>query len=290
MEAYKIQRSEEWVHFRKDKIGASDAPIIMGLSPWMTSKQLWEEKKGLRSSREWTEAMKKGVVEEPLAIQYVESLTGISFKPDVKVYKKNPKIIASLDGINEENKIILECKCSQRYYKMASSEMIFPDVYCQIQHQLLVTELEDALLCCFDGIKGKILEVKKDHDFIEEMLEGEVKFLKSLEDNISPEEENIKKIEIPDFEQRNLYEWITISKQLKDLEKKEKELRGNLTSLSSDDKVVLLCDGHPMIKMTKITREGSVDWKSFCKDHGLDLEKSENYRKKSTSYHQLKAM
>ena len=108
MEAYKEQRSEEWLNFRKDKIGGSDAPIVMGISPWMSPKQLWEEKKGIRSSRTMTEAMKRGVEQESQAIKYIEKLTGISFKPDVKIYKGNQKIIASLDGINEEKKVICE--------------------------------------------------------------------------------------------------------------------------------------------------------------------------------------
>ncbi len=42
-----IQHSNEWLELRKNKIGASDAPIIMKVSPWKTPYRLWEEKLGL---------------------------------------------------------------------------------------------------------------------------------------------------------------------------------------------------------------------------------------------------
>lgn len=41
-----LQNTQEWEKFRLQKIGASDAPIIMGVSPWKTPFQLWLEKQG----------------------------------------------------------------------------------------------------------------------------------------------------------------------------------------------------------------------------------------------------
>jgi predicted phage-related endonuclease len=173
---------------------------------------------------------------------------------------------------------------------MANEGKIFPDTYCQVQHQMLVTGLQLAILCAFDGRQGKILEINRDQDFIDEMLEGELKFLKSLDTDTPPPEEKAKKIEVSSHEQATLFNWIEASKQLKALERQEKELRETLLSLASDEKVVLLYEGHPIVKMTKVTRDGSVDWKAFCKDSGLDLGASEEYRKKPVSYYQLKAM
>ena len=40
------QRSGEWHQYRAKRIGASDAPIICGLSPWKSAIQLWMEKTG----------------------------------------------------------------------------------------------------------------------------------------------------------------------------------------------------------------------------------------------------
>ncbi len=46
-----IQNTPEWHAFRRKRIGASDAPVIMGISPWKTPYQLWIEKtSGIESS------------------------------------------------------------------------------------------------------------------------------------------------------------------------------------------------------------------------------------------------
>ena len=37
----------EWLEARKDGLGASDASAVLGISPWKTNVQLWEEKTGL---------------------------------------------------------------------------------------------------------------------------------------------------------------------------------------------------------------------------------------------------
>lgn len=37
----------EWLEARRDGLGASDAAAVLGISPWKTNVQLWEEKTGL---------------------------------------------------------------------------------------------------------------------------------------------------------------------------------------------------------------------------------------------------
>lgn len=34
----------EWLEARRDGLGASDAAAVLGISPWKTNVQLWEEK------------------------------------------------------------------------------------------------------------------------------------------------------------------------------------------------------------------------------------------------------
>ena len=40
--------SPEWLAFRKTGLGGSDAAAILGLSPFKTNVEVWEEKVGLR--------------------------------------------------------------------------------------------------------------------------------------------------------------------------------------------------------------------------------------------------
>ena len=48
MEVEFKQNTEEWRNWRSKKLGASDAPAVMGKSEWTTAYQLWEEKTGLK--------------------------------------------------------------------------------------------------------------------------------------------------------------------------------------------------------------------------------------------------
>ncbi len=73
------QGTPEWHEYRSMHIGASDAPIIMGVSPWRNVKQLYNEKMGLHNTRS-TPAMQRGVEMEPQARKsFASSDCGLSF-------------------------------------------------------------------------------------------------------------------------------------------------------------------------------------------------------------------
>ena len=76
------QGSPEWLAMRRTKIGASDAPIIMGVSPWTTPLQLWEQKV-LGTSRAKTFFMQEGIDWEPKIREWYSNKTGLKFQPEV---------------------------------------------------------------------------------------------------------------------------------------------------------------------------------------------------------------
>ena len=51
---------DEWIKFRKNYIGGSDAAAIIGLNPFVTPYSLWAEKTGRLPEREDNEAMRQG--------------------------------------------------------------------------------------------------------------------------------------------------------------------------------------------------------------------------------------
>lgn len=68
------QTREDWLEGRKGGLGASDAGALLGLSPWKTNVQLWEEKCGLVVPEEIGDdpAIKYGNNAEPLLRQLFE--------------------------------------------------------------------------------------------------------------------------------------------------------------------------------------------------------------------------
>ena len=104
------QGTAEWLEMRKNFIGASDAPVLMGFHQWRTPRQLWEEKLGLSGGQKDNSSMSYGRnMEEPARLRY-SYITGIDVSPDV-VYHPNKKfMMASLDGISEDRKTAVEIK------------------------------------------------------------------------------------------------------------------------------------------------------------------------------------
>lgn len=48
----KTTNREEWLKERKKEIGASEASCIIGVNPWKTNVELWQEKTGQREAED----------------------------------------------------------------------------------------------------------------------------------------------------------------------------------------------------------------------------------------------
>src|SRR5580765_1008443 len=95
-----IQGSEEWLQFRRNKIGASMAAAILGIDPWTTRLQLWEEIVYLQR-KPVTAAMQRGKDLEGKAREWLSNLMGTKYEAAVLSSNEYPGIIASLDGFCE---------------------------------------------------------------------------------------------------------------------------------------------------------------------------------------------
>lgn len=135
-----MQGSEEWLAWRSGGIGSSDAAVIMGLSPYKTPYQLWEERTGRAQEEDIGFAGFIGHRAEPYIRRLIEQGTGQIFEPVTIVSKDFPFMLASLDGSTLTMDLILECKlnAADRHDLVRNGE-IPEDHLAQVQHQLLVT-------------------------------------------------------------------------------------------------------------------------------------------------------
>ena len=107
------QGSRKWLDFRKGKISATMAPIIMGESPFCTPYQLWEDIM-MDVEKEITPAMQRGIELEEKAREWISHELNMKFVPVVVQSIERPMFIASLDGyfLDENGDIyIIEIKC-----------------------------------------------------------------------------------------------------------------------------------------------------------------------------------
>lgn len=183
-----VQGTDEWLKLRQDKIGASDAAIIMNMSPWKTPKALWEEKVGLRKPSESSWFMQRGIELEKDARELYISAQKIFVEPKVKFHPTIDWMIASLDGIDNEETTIVEIKCPGRKdHELAKEGKIPEKYYPQLQHQMVVCSLPEAHYFSYDGQSGILLTIKRDDLFIERMMEEEERFWYCMRDFTPPD-------------------------------------------------------------------------------------------------------
>lgn len=173
------QRSKEWLEWRSTRVCASDAPIIMGQSPFKTVDQLLIEKSKCFESTP-NQYMLRGIKLEPIALEAFERETGLSMYPCVGEHE-NGWMAASFDGMTIEQDAIVEIKAPGKKDHFAAMNGLVPEKYkAQLNHQLYVSGLQEMFYYSFDGSNGVIIEVKRDNDFIEIMLEKELEFWNHL--------------------------------------------------------------------------------------------------------------
>lgn len=263
------QNTPEWELFREDKLGASDIAPILGISPWETAYTLWERKLNLIPKKEKTQAMQRGSDLESKALRCFNQENGLLLSSRVVVSNFYDWAMASLDGFDVDNRIGVEIKCNgkENHKKAINGEI--PDYYiCQMQHQMFCAELDYMWYYSFDGENGIQLEVKRDKQFIENMLEKEIEFYKCMKEFIPPNMTEKDYLRREDLAWRDLSErYLNVKAQLKQFESEEKYLREALVKASSGKNS--LGGG---IKICKSVRKGAVDYKIIPELIGIDLE------------------
>jgi len=272
------QQTDQWLELRKRKIGASDACIIMGVSPWKTSYQLWLDKMGLTQQTEKSQAMQRGLDLEQEARDNFERLTGIEVNPDVVI---NPNIewqMASLDGISEDRKTIVEIKCpGSKDHKTAIDGQI-PEKYIpQLQHQMCVCGVDDMYYYSYDGNHGHLIHVRKDNKYIDKLLEKEVEFWNYMQTFTPPPLTERDYIKQTSLEWKELcYEMRQVQNSLKELEGRELTLRQKMIELSNGNN-----SNGSGYKVMKTIRRGNVDYSQIKELENIDLD---IYRKSNIEY------
>jgi len=113
------QRSDEWLKWRDNGIGASDAPTIMGETRWKTRDSLLREKVYGAPERK-TATMIRGIELEPEALIAYQKHNGIKLRPVCIQSQYFPWLRASLDGLSYDGQRVVEIKCGESVYRHTS--------------------------------------------------------------------------------------------------------------------------------------------------------------------------
>ena len=173
---YLKQRSAEWLNWRKTKIGASDAPVIMGESPYKKAESLLKQKLGASEmAASW--AMQKGQEMEPIIRQEYEKLTGRKVYPACVESSEFDFMAASLDGITLKGDLAVELKLANLAdHTLAKTGEVPQKYYGQLQHQMEVLGLDEIHYASYHKNELEIVPVFRDERYINELLEKEEEF------------------------------------------------------------------------------------------------------------------
>ena len=279
------QNSPEWLEFRRTKIGASDAPIILGVSPFKTSYQLYLDKvEGVKQTQ--NSAMKRGQEMEPEARAAFEKmyemlyLDTVNIAPLVVQSEQYDWMIASLDGIDLGKGVAVEIKCPGSKDHQIAVDGKIPDHYIpQLQHQLFVTGLDKIFYFSYrnNDTHPVLLEYKAEKASLDKLIKEELKFLNCILTNTPPE------LKESDYEERFDLEFLQVAMQFakvkEEIDQKsleEQKLKDKLIELSNNRN----CRGGK-VKVSQCSRKGAIDYSKIEQLSNIDLE---SYRKPATKY------
>lgn len=176
-----IQGSAEWLAFRRQHITATMAPILMERSKWSTPRDLFLEIAGLVPPKEQNSAMKRGLELEPVARDLFNQQYQANAVPVVMVSDKFSWMAASLDGWDEEKKLLIEIKAAGLEDHRLARQGIIPAHYTdQLLHQMLVSGVEKCYYVSYrpGNLKQDLIVIE--HQFCpkeaEILIERELEF------------------------------------------------------------------------------------------------------------------
>lgn len=268
---------EDWLEKRRKSIGASDAPIIMGDSPYRTVFDLWADKV-YGFSQPDNPSMERGRRLEAEALSAFESITGMWMVPMWKKSKENPFMTANLDGFCEEKNVAVEIKCpSAATHEEALAGIVPMKYFAQLQHQMYVTEIDTIYYFSYHpshANKTAPILLPRDEVYVKSLIEKESAFWDLVITKTEPtlEERDIR--EVPN-EWKSTLDRIGEIEQLVSAPMKELEdLKEWLKSQAS-----ARCYKGYGYSVKVFPRKGAVDYKSIPELKGVDLEA---YRKEGS--------
>lgn len=196
VEMFVCKTREEWLARRTGYIGGSDAASVIGLSPWKSNVELWEEKTGRKAAPDISDnaAVRYGTEAE----KYLRGLYALDNPQYGVEYVGNnfwlnsdyPFAHASLDGWLTEKDTgrrgILEIKTSNILQSMQREkwrEKIPEQYYCQLLHYMMITGFDFAELHAqlrFD-YGGDIVFQRRTYHIERSDVEQDIEILKGAE-------------------------------------------------------------------------------------------------------------
>lgn len=186
--------TEEWLEGRSHGIGGSEASIVMGINPWKSRLELWDEKVNRTRRLEYDThiALKLGNFLEPLIAEEYSKITGrkLEIRPQ-KAHSEYPFILGNIDreiiGDDKRGPGILEIKSKGAFTDWHREDV--PLYYIvQLQQYLEIYRYDWGSFAIFDlgSLKLSCIDIERDEELINKLIKEEVEFWRLVESKTPP--------------------------------------------------------------------------------------------------------
>ena len=241
--------SDTWLSARRNGIGASDLPVIIGISKWSQPRTLYHEKRGELERSPETRPQRMGKLLEPAAVQGFQEDMGIEVVqyPAPMFRRENrPRHMATPDAMLASGDL-LEAKTSSSFAETwAKPYDEVPDIYyVQAQWQMYITETERVWFSLLmNGSELHYMSVDRDDEGIDDLIIAADAFLEMLDSGTPPEwqPENVdidtvkrlytqfsgEVVELSDDTAKRWAEFERLSREARDLTKEAQSLKASV--------------------------------------------------------------
>jgi putative phage-type endonuclease len=199
-------RSKAWVEERRKGIGGSDMPVILGVSPFKTKRELWLEKTGRMPDPEPTPAMERGRHLEDMIAHIYAQKTGrrvvrrrkAIVHPHFEFLRAN--IDRQIQSTNGKGPGVLEIKAPGLHvFSKCKREGLPAYYFVQLQHYLTVTGRQWGSFMVFSAERwdGIHFDIDYDPGLSDLMVERADEFWHTVEQGIEPKEDDGPELDLP---------------------------------------------------------------------------------------------
>ena len=183
---------EEWLAYRKQGVGGSDAAVVCGISRYKSLVELWLEKTNQLPPQEAGEAAYWGTQLESLVRAEFTKRTGIAVDHAMQLLQstEHPFMLANLDGTCEHPDLgpcVFEAKTASAYKAREWDDSIPDEYLLQVQHYMAVTGYNGAYIAALIGgntFRWRLVE--RDEALISMIIQLESEFWGHVQDGTPP--------------------------------------------------------------------------------------------------------
>ncbi len=194
---WKLPTVEQWLAERNSGIGGSDAPVVVGVSPWKSRQALWAEKTGTVDAPKLdSDAVEMGKELEPIALKRYAKKSGrpaIAWPSTIiarRVDNAEPWAICTPDGLTWDRGRgvgLVQIKTTGEFSREEWDDGPPLYVEVQVQHEMFVTSARwAAIVVLIGGLTLKWFDVTPNESFRAALIDYGREFWRHVVERVCP--------------------------------------------------------------------------------------------------------